>query len=183
MFKECRAKLDSILVDWKETPGRDEGRSYEIWKEIVMTERMNKNGKNVENVNNIDAENIVDIVDGRQPEEDNRKTTVTRKKDDNPLFLFEKTEEKTTILPNCIPAQQVDLKEQITMKEPTAACTYINRKLQLKGAAKVSGQQNINLLSKPHQKVNLSVGIVDQTIPGCTGKFNQWERSVGPSGQ
>ena len=28
MFKECRAKLDSILVDWKEIPGRDEGRMY-----------------------------------------------------------------------------------------------------------------------------------------------------------
>ena len=138
----------------------------------------------MENVSNVDAgddDNIVDIVDGRQPEEDNRKTIDIRKKDDN--LLFEKTEEKTIIPPNCKSAQQIDLKEQITMKEPTATCIYIGRKLQLKGAAKVVGQLKISLLSKPHQKVNLSVGIVDQTIPGCTGKFNQRERSVGPSGQ
>ena len=188
MFKECRAKLSSIIVDWKETPGRDEDKSYGMWKEIVMNERMDKNGRNVENNRNVDAvdDDIADIVGGRQPQEGNKKTVIG-KKDDILLFgslcLKKKTEEKKTKTPNCYVAQQIDSKEQITMEEPTALFNFVGRKLQIKEAAKVSGQKTNNLLSKPHQQVYLSVGIEDQTIPSCTSPFNQWERSVGPSGQ
>ena len=97
MFKECRARLNSMIVDWKETPGRDEDTSYGVWKENVMKERMDKmldrHGMNVENVRNVDVD--VDIVGGRQPHEDDRKT-VTGKKDDSlvvgRLCLKKKTE-------------------------------------------------------------------------------------------
>ena len=167
IFKEFRTKLSSMIIDWKETPGRDEEKSYGMWKEICMTERMDKNGLSVENIRNVDAV-VVDIVDIVEDD---------RKKDDSLLFgslcLKKKTEEKKTITPNCNNvAQQIDLKAKITMDEPTALCNFIGRKLQNKEAAKVSGQKTNILLSKPHQQVHLSVGIKDQTIPGCTGPFN-----------
>ena len=53
-----------------------------------------------------------------------------------------------------------------------------DRKSQNVEAAKVSGQQTKYLLTKP-QQVYSSLGIGDQTIPGCIGPSNQWERSVG----
>ena len=40
MFKECRIKLNSLIVDWKETPGKDEELKYGMLKENIERERM-----------------------------------------------------------------------------------------------------------------------------------------------
>ena len=42
MFKECRAKLNSLIVDWKETLGKDEETSFGMLKESIERERMDQ---------------------------------------------------------------------------------------------------------------------------------------------
>ena len=136
---------------------------------------------------NVDDQN----VERRQPQEDDRKT-VAKEVDSlcSSLCLKKKTEEKTrTSHIKCKVADQVAPKAPITMEGSPTMQYCISRKPHNVEAAKVSGQQTKYLLSKP-QQVYSSVEIEDQTVPGCTGPFNQWERSVGmtcealgPSGQ
>ena len=70
MFKECRIKLNSLIVDWKETPGKDEEIKYGMLKENIERERMDqvlcRHGVNVDDQN----------VKRRQPLEDDMKTVV-----------------------------------------------------------------------------------------------------------
>ena len=40
LFKECREKLYSLIIDWKETQGKDEERKYGMLKERLKKERM-----------------------------------------------------------------------------------------------------------------------------------------------
>ena len=42
MFKECRAKLNSLIVDWKETLGKDEETSFGKLKESIEREKMDQ---------------------------------------------------------------------------------------------------------------------------------------------
>ena len=125
---------------------------------------------------NVDDQN----VKRRQPLEDDR-MTVVKEVDSlcSSLCLKKKTEEKTTTSHiNSKVADQVAPKAPITIEGSPTRQYCISRKSQNVEAAKVSGQQTKYLLTKPKQ-VYSSVGIGDQTIPGCTGPFNQWERSVG----
>jgi hypothetical protein len=55
IFKECSEKLKGMIVDWKETPGKDEEISYEMLREKILLERM----ENVENV----VENVITDTD------------------------------------------------------------------------------------------------------------------------
>ena len=41
-FKECRTKLNSLIIDWKETPGKDEEIKYGMLKENMERERMDQ---------------------------------------------------------------------------------------------------------------------------------------------
>ena len=90
--------------------------------------------------------------------------------------MAEKTTQKTTTHIKRVSADQVAPEVAKTI-EGSPTRQFSNRKSQNVTTAKASGQLTKFLLTKP-QQVYTSVEIGDQTIPGCTGPFHQWERSV-----
>ena len=166
LFRDCREKLYNLVLDWKETPGKEEDIIYGILKEKVKKERINfKMGKRTENELNgmsaSDGRNMSSNVGRRQLLEDDCKMTG-------------KTTLKTTTHTECVKADQVaPIEARTTVRLSTRQ--NVSKKALNPTSAKVSGQLSINIITKPQNVYSSGVQMPCDRL--WTVPTNQWEKS------
>ena len=156
LFKECQTRLGMMIVDWKETPKKDEESKFVEWKEKVLQIKMKnikkKNSKEVAEDEDDEEKTTAHLGMGSDQAEHEFKTTTTKREPTRNISSFS---------------------------------NFSNLQLDTE-AAKVSGhEKKQKIFTKPRHDYR-SIESLDRVESDCTSGVTNgrgvWDRT-GPPGQ